>query len=200
MSLLWADLQHTHLQDNPRRDVSDTCTKWVTKVLCFFWDRFFIQWKSRNQVVFGSTITGSRQSTVKQVLAEVRGLHSHQPHYRPCDISFLMSPAATDDDRIFNDTTRCQGVSRVQDWLETWKPYFRQSLRRASAAASSPYFTAVASAPAPNHLPHLLVAAGHESGRLLSTLLPNNFGLHLHDSAFIHLHPPGPSISCSESE
>jgi hypothetical protein len=36
VSLLWADLKHAHLQDNPRRHVTDTGTKWVTNVLCFF--------------------------------------------------------------------------------------------------------------------------------------------------------------------
>jgi hypothetical protein len=121
-----------------------------------------------------------------------------------------MSLTATDDDHTFNDTIRRQGVSRVQDWLETWEPYFRQVfnllllLPRLPPLAGfpiiSPSFTAVASAPAPNHLPHLLVAAGHELGRLLSALLLNIFGLLLLDSAFIHLRPPGPSISCSESE
>jgi hypothetical protein len=58
----------------------------------------------------------------------------------------------------------------------------------------SPSFTAVASAPISNHLPHLFVAAGHESGRLLSALLPNIFGLLLLDSAFIHLRPPCPDL------
>jgi hypothetical protein len=141
---------------------------------------------------------------VKKVLAQLRDLHSHRAHYRPCDVSFLMSPAATDN------TIRRQGVSRVQDWLETWKPYFRQSLQCASAAAST-----VSTRRISDHFPVLHrrrfssrsqppasppVAAGHESGRLLSALLQNIFGLHLLDSAFIHLHPPGPSMSCSESE
>jgi hypothetical protein len=33
---IWADLQHAHVEDNPHRDVTDTGTKWVTNVLCFF--------------------------------------------------------------------------------------------------------------------------------------------------------------------
>jgi hypothetical protein len=137
VSLLWSDLQQAHLSDTPGRHVAVTGTKWATDVLCFCWERFFTLWKSRNAVVFGSSITESRQSVVTKVLVELRALHSQRNHYRPCDVSFLMSPAATDDDRIFTDTIRRQGASRVQDWLDTWKPYFRQSLQRASAAASS---------------------------------------------------------------
>jgi hypothetical protein len=137
MSLLWAELQHAQVQDNPHRHVSDTGTKWVTNVLCFLWERFFVLWKSRNEVVFGSNISESRQSTVQKVLAQLRDLHSHRAQYRPCDVSFLMSPTATDEDRTFKDTIRRQGVSRVQDWLETWKPYFRKSLQKAAAATST---------------------------------------------------------------
>ena len=137
VSLLWADLQETHLQANPNRRVSDTGTRWVANVLSFFWERFFVLWKSRNEVVFGATIPESHHSTVQRVMTQLRDLHSHRAQYRPCDVSFLMSPAASDDDRTFSDTIRRQGVSRVQDWLDTWKPYFRKSLLRASASSAS---------------------------------------------------------------
>jgi hypothetical protein len=123
MSLLWAELHHAHVQTSPLRHVTDTGTEWVNNVLCFFWDRFFILRTSRNEVVFGSTLTESRQSTVQKVLVELRALQSNRAQYRPCDVSFLMSPSATDDYRTFTDTIRRQGVSRVQDWVETWKPY-----------------------------------------------------------------------------
>jgi hypothetical protein len=137
MSLLWSELQHAHLQDNPHRRVSDTGTKWVTNVLSFFWERFFVLWKSRNDVVFGATLPESRQSAVLRVMTQLRDLHANRAQYRPCDVSFLMSPAASADNDTFTDTIRRQGVSRVQDWLDTWKPYFRKSLQRASAASAS---------------------------------------------------------------
>jgi hypothetical protein len=137
VSLLWADLQQAHLRDTPDRHVSATGTKWVTNILCLCWERFFTLWKARNAVVFGSTLTESRQSVVTKLMVELRALHSQRTQYRPCDVSFLMSPASPDDDRIFTETIRRQGASRVQDWLDTWKPYFRQSLQRAASAASA---------------------------------------------------------------
>jgi hypothetical protein len=137
MSVLWSDLQHSHVLLNPLRHVTDTGTKWATNVLCFLWERFFALWKSRNAVVFGSTLPESRQSAVRRLLAELQALHSHRALYRPCDVSYLMSPVATDDDRTFTETISRQGVSRVQDWLETWKPYFRQSRQRAAASAAA---------------------------------------------------------------
>jgi hypothetical protein len=103
---------------------------WNTKVICFLWERFFLLWKSRNEVVFGDTPAEARQSTITKVLVELRHLHSQRDQHRPCDVSFLMSPAAAHDDQIFSDTIHRQGVYRVQNWLETWKQFFRHSLQR----------------------------------------------------------------------
>jgi hypothetical protein len=134
MSTVWAELQQSHLQMNPACRVSDTSTNWSTKVICFLWERFFLLWKSRNEVVFGDTPAESRQSSITKVLVELRQLHAKRDQYRPCDVSFLMSTEAAQDDQIFAETIRRQGVYRVQDWLETWKPFFRHSLTRAQAA------------------------------------------------------------------
>jgi hypothetical protein len=134
MSTVWAELQQSHLQMNPACRVSDTGTNWSTKVICFLWERFFLLWKSRNEVVFGDTPAESRQSSITKVLVELRQLHAKRDQYRPCDVSFLMSTEAAQDDQIFAETIRRQGVYRVQDWLETWKPFFRHSLTRAQAA------------------------------------------------------------------
>jgi hypothetical protein len=119
MSTVWADLQHSHLQTNPACRVSDTGANWSTKVICFLWERFFILWKSRKEVVFGDTPAEACQSTITKVLVELRHLHSQRDQYRPCDVSFLMSSAAAHDDQFFSDTIRRQGVNRLQDWLET---------------------------------------------------------------------------------
>ena len=134
LSTIWAELQQAHLQTNPACRVSDTGTNWSTKVICFLWERFFILWKSRNEVVFGATPADARQSAITRVLVELRTLHSQREKYRPCDVVYLMSPTATQDDPVFSDTIRRQGVFRVQDWLETWKPFFRRSLQRAQAS------------------------------------------------------------------
>jgi hypothetical protein len=134
VSCLWADLQQQHLQTNPDCRVSDTGTNWSTRVICFLWERFLLLWKSRNEVVFGDSPAEARQSIITKVLVELRHLHSQRALYRPCDASFLMSSDAATDDSIFADTIRRQGVYRVQDWLETWKPFFRRSLQRAHEA------------------------------------------------------------------
>jgi hypothetical protein len=142
-------------------------------------------WKSRNAIVFGSTLPESHQSAVRRLLAELQELHSHLALYRPCDVSYLMSPVATDDDRTFNETIRRQGVSRVQDWLKTWKPYFCQSRQRAAASASAsscrisdhfPVLHHPVSVPVPNHPLHLPLAAGHGSSSLISDLLSTIVG------------------------
>jgi hypothetical protein len=137
LSTDWADLQQVHLQTNPARRVSDTGATWSTNVICFLWERFLLLWKSRNDVVFGDTPAATRQSAVTKVLIELRQLHSQRDQYRPCDVSFLMSPTALQDDQVFADTIQRQGVYRVQDWLETWKPFFRRSLQRAQATAQN---------------------------------------------------------------
>jgi hypothetical protein len=197
-------------QENPHRHVTDTGTKWVTNVLCFFWECFFVLWKSGNEVVFGPTIPISCQSTVQKVLAELRDLHYHQPssvpsllvpHFTCCSQQMTTAPSmkqSADKERLKFNTGLKPGSHIFAKVFNVLLLLPQPSLLVGSPIIF-PFLTALASAPVPNYLPCLFGAAGQESGSLLSPLFANTFVLLRLDSAlFLLLRPTGPSISCSE--
>ena len=137
VSNLWVYHHDQYVSEQKLTDVKNSGSIWMKQVILQLWDHLFALWENRNQLIHGSD-SSNRASRRKTILRH--SLHAIHQKYRPlviqADLVFFLSASASDDTKI-DEFVDSHGPTFIQNWINTYRPFFAISAKAAIRSSAS---------------------------------------------------------------